>query len=149
VSERAHGEAIWFMSTSVTPAFPVVNLTGARWASRFCCVSFVAGVYTPEEKAARPFPYHDPEDMTELERFQLDAVMEDLEADPPKLILIDENPYKQAFGKSDFRFLSFFRRDERFADFFMQYRQVDRIGTFHIYERGTASQGGGGEGGHT
>ena len=77
VSQRAEGEAIWVASTSVNPAFPVVNLTGARWASRFVAVWLAAGVYTPEEKAQRPFPYHDFETLSEIERLQFDAVIDD------------------------------------------------------------------------
>jgi len=134
VEERAPGQAIWLMSTSVNPAFPVVNLSGASWSSRFCCIWLAPALYTDAEKATRPFPYHDRDEMTELERFQIDAVIEDLEAAPPKLLIVDQSASKQAWGRTGFEFLPYFRRDPRFSDFFWQYRRVDAVGPFRIYE---------------
>jgi len=135
VRERAEGKPIWVMSSSIDPAFPVVNLSGARWSSRFCCVWLAPGLYSADEKATRPFPYRSRDEMSELERFQMDAVIEDLEAAPPTLLIVDNHPHKQAWGPSDFQFLAYFRRDPRFAALLRQYRPVERIGTFQIYER--------------
>jgi hypothetical protein len=139
VRERAAGEPIWVMSSSINPAFPVVNLSGASWSSRFCCVWMAPGLYSAEEKATRPFPYRDRDEMTELERFQIDAVIEDLEAAPPRLLIVDNHPHKQAWGQSDFQFLAYFRRDPRFARLFLQYRPVGPVGPFQIYERKTSA----------
>ena len=55
-----------------------MNLTGASWASRFCCVFIPPGVYTAEEKATTPFPYHDMNRLSELEQLQFDTGVEDL-----------------------------------------------------------------------
>ena len=94
VEERAPGQPIWFMSSSVNPAFPVVNLSGATWSSRFCCLGFAPAMYTEEERARRPFPYRDRDEMGEIEQFQIDAVVADLEATPPELVFVDNSPTK-------------------------------------------------------
>ncbi len=135
VTERAHGRPIWVISTEVWPGFPVVNLTGASWTSRFCCVVIAALAYSPEEKATVPFPYHDLDRLTELEQLQFDAVVEDLQREPPVLLIVDTGTTKQTFGKTDFQFLPYFRRDPRFERIFREYRPIGQIGKFHVYQR--------------
>jgi hypothetical protein len=135
VSERASDRPIWVMSTEVWPAFPVVNLTGAGWASRFCCVFVPSGVYTPEEKATVPFPYHDMSRLGDLERMHYDAVVEDLQRTPPELLIVDSGRWKQTFGETDFDFLTYFRRDPRFEQIFREYRPFAQIGKFQVYRR--------------
>jgi hypothetical protein len=135
VVERAWHQPIYVMSTSVVPAFPVVNLSGSRWASRFSCLWYLAGSYTRDEKATKPFPYHDREEMGELERFALDAVVEDLESNRPQLLIIDANSYKQAFGQTEFRFLDYFLRDPRFEAIFRNYHHVADVGAYRVFER--------------
>jgi len=134
--EHAFGRSIWFLSTSIVPAFPVVNLSEARWSSRYCCLWVVPGLYTPAERQARPFPYRTPSEMGALERGLFDAVVEDLQADPPALIFVDQSPDKQAFRRSEFDFLRYFRRDPRFARFFADYTPLTRVGPYAIYRRG-------------
>jgi hypothetical protein len=135
VTERARGKPIWVMSTMLYPAFPLVNLTGSVWASRFSCVLILPGVYTLEEKATSPFPYHPMDELSEMEQWQFDSVIEDLEARPPELIIVDAGAYKQTFGVTDFRFLRYFIRDPRFARIFENYRMLTRSGVFRVYER--------------
>jgi len=135
VGEYARGKPIWLMSTSVMPAFPVVNLSGAKWSSRYCCVSFVASQYSEQERRTNPFPYHDMARLSELEKRQYDEVIEDLEAQPPVLIIIDSSSNKQAIGPSTFRFLTYFKRDPRFARFFRDYRPLTNVGPYRVFAR--------------
>jgi hypothetical protein len=135
VTERAHGRSIWVISTEVWPGFPVVNVTGASWSSRFCCVVIAALAYTPEEMATVPFPYHDMDRLTELEQLQFDSVVEDLQQQPPALLIIETGTTKQTFGETDFRWLTYFRRDPRFERIFQRYRPITQIGKFHVYQR--------------
>ena len=135
VGEYARGKPIWLMSTSVMPAFPVVNLSGAKWSSRYCCVSFVASQYSEQERRTNPFPYLDMARPSELEKRQYDEVIEDLEAQPPVLIIIDSSSNKQAIGPSTFRFLTYFQRDPRFARFFRDYRPLTNVGPYRVFAR--------------
>ena len=139
VQSNAWRQPIYLMSTSVTPAFPLVNLSGARWSSRFCCLWLLPGFYSAEERATRPFPYHSREDMSELERYLVNAVVADLEAAPPALLIVDVSPQKQAFRTSAFEFLSYFRRDPRFAAIFSEYSELSPVGSYRVFRRRGAS----------
>ncbi|MFP8873070.1 MAG: hypothetical protein VCB42_00750, partial [Myxococcota bacterium] len=146
VRSHAWSQPIWLMSTSVVPAFPVVNLSEARWSSRFCCLWLLPGLYTDEEKATWPFPYHERGDMTPTELYLGDAVVEDLAKNPPTLLIVDRSPEKQAFRRTDFDYLRYFLRDPRFAAFFADYDEMVDIGPFRVYRRkqleGMAAPGG-------
>lgn len=135
VNEHAWNQSVWFLSTSVVPAFPVVNLSGARWSSRYCCLWLLPGLYSPQERAARPFVYRDREEMSDLERGLVDAVVEDLATQPPALLLVDRSPDKQVFRRSEFDYLAYFLRDPRFARFFQNYRELGVVGPYQVYTR--------------
>jgi hypothetical protein len=135
VNEQAWRGPIWVMSSDVIPAFPLVNLSRARWSSRFCAIWLLPGLYTEEEKAAVPFRYREPQEMGELERYVIDTVIEDLRADMPSLIIVDGRRAKQAWGETDFEFLPYFTRDERFDAIFREYRRITDVGKFRVYKR--------------
>ena len=141
VAERAADKPILVLSSSVNPSFPVVNLSGARWAHRFCCMWVLPAVYTDEEKAQTPFPYHTREQMSGLERFALDALVEDMASAMPVLLIVDMGRSKFAFGRTAFNYLEYFHRDPRFARMLREYRFLGDIGVFRVYER--RSPGGG------
>jgi hypothetical protein len=135
VETNAWRQPLYVMSTSVAPAFPLVNLSEARWASRFCCIWLLPGLYSKEERETSPFPYHEREDMSELELKLIDAVVEDLRAAPPALLIVDQSPTKQGFGVSAFDFLGYFRRDPRFVAIFREYSELGRVGYYRVFRR--------------
>jgi len=133
--EHAAGRPVLFLSTSVNPAFPVVNLSGARWGQRFCCLWVLPAVYTPVEKRTVPFPYHDIDAMSALERYALDALMADMAANRPELIVVDAGKWKFAFGRTDFDHLAYFLRDPRFAAMFSEYEFLANVAVFQVFRR--------------
>jgi hypothetical protein len=135
VKRQGWPQPILALSTSVDPAFPVVNLSGVQWSSRFCCMWLLPGCYSAEERAANPFPYHSLEAMGPIERYALDAVVEDMESLPPELIIVDRSRDKQGFGTGSFDFLRYFLRDPRFAALFEHYSKLKDIGGFRVYKR--------------
>lgn len=138
VAQEAAGREVLALSTSIPPLFPAVELGGARWSSRFGCLWILPGLYSAEEKARRPFPYHAPEKAPDTERYLLDAVVADLSEREPALIVVDGAPVKQGFGPAPtaFDFLEYFSRDPRFAEAFAAYRHVGDIGPYRFYRRG-------------
>ena len=78
--------------------------------------------------------------MGELERIGLDAVIEDLDTYRPELLIVDVGPNKQAFGKSEFQFLQYFRRDPRFEAIFRSYRHLADVGRYRVFERAFGRQ---------
>lgn len=135
VRERAAGQSILALASTLNPAFPVVNLSGAHWAHRFCCMWALPAVYSAEEKATMPFPYHDLAQMGPIERYAFEALIEDFATQRPALLIVDDGVSKFAFGRTGFRYLEYFLRDPRFARAFRDYRYVTTIEVFQIYER--------------
>jgi hypothetical protein len=135
VKRQGWPQPILFLSSSVDPAFPVVNLSGVPWSSRFCCMWLIPGSYSAEERASNPFPYHSLETMGPIERYAFDAVVEDMESLPPELIIVDRSRNKQGFGTGSFDFLSYFLRHPRFAALFEHYSKLRDIGSFRVYKR--------------
>lgn len=136
VEDHGWRRPLYLMSSSTTPSFPLVNLTGARWSSRFCCLGVLPGFYSDEERASQPFPYRARDEMSERERYVVDSVVFDLQASPPTLLIVERRPDEWAFPSSGFDYLDYFRRDPRFTDFLREYRPVKTVGPFRIYRRG-------------
>jgi hypothetical protein len=137
VRQYAPDGPIVVYSTRVYPGFPLVTLTGAAWSSRFANLWIVPGVYTEAEKRRVPFPYHDPEEMGALERFQIDAVIEDLTRTPPEMIIFDHSRKKQGMGLTAFDYREYLLRDPRFARIFADYRRVADLGGYAVFARRT------------
>jgi hypothetical protein len=135
VKDHAWRQPVWFLSTSIVPAFPVVNLSEAQWSSRFCCLWLLPGLYSPQERASTPFAYREREEMGELERYLVDAVVEDLKSKPPTLLFVDQSPDRQGFGRSQIDYLEYFLRDPRFASLFENYRNLGEVGPYRVYKR--------------
>jgi len=68
VKQHAYGKPIYVFSSSVTPAFPLVNYAQARWSSRFNCLWFLPKFYTDVTATEQAFPYHGIAEMDMLER---------------------------------------------------------------------------------
>jgi hypothetical protein len=135
VKEHAGEESILTLSTSVFPAFPLVNATGAEWPSRYWALWLLPGLYSPEEKSTSPFPYRTRDEMDELEREFLDNFVDDMLAGQPALLIVDRLALKQGFAGSSFDFLTYMLRDERFAASFKGYAWLTDIGEYRVYER--------------
>ena len=135
VADRAAGQPILVLSSSVNPSFPVVNLSGARWAQRFCCMWVLPAVYSRAEKAVKPFPYHAYGEMGALERFAHDALVADMAAAKPVLVIVDKGRSKFGFGRTAFDYLEYFHRDPHFARMFREYRFLADVGVFRVFQR--------------
>jgi len=135
VRDAAGGAPVLFLSTAVGPAFPVVNVSGADWASRISCLWPLPGLYSREEWASDPFPYRARDAMPPAERALIDAVVEDLARWRPALIFVDRRRDRQAIGRSAFDFVTYFSRDPRFAALFAGYHEAGDALSFRVYQR--------------
>ncbi|MEP7218355.1 MAG: hypothetical protein ABI876_05540, partial [Bacteroidota bacterium] len=136
VRAQPSGATIAVLSTSIYYAFPLVNYSGARWGLRFNALWMLPGLYRGAP-ATGPFPYHDLHAMGELERYALDATVDDLLASRPLLVVVDRHPYKQGFGDAPFDFLEYFSRDPRFAAFLRDYDSIATVHSLLILRRGS------------
>jgi hypothetical protein len=131
VSELAPGEPIFFLSTAMWPAFPVVNDSGADWPYRYPFLWPLPGFYPgrPGERVA----YRPPARQSPLERRFFEAVVSDMTATPPRLLFVERGPNQQAMEGRDFDFIQYFSGSPDFRQLFARYRSHGRVGAWDVY----------------
>ena len=139
VSDLAVGEPIYALSTNMAPAFPVVNLAGARWPYHYHFLWLIPGLY--HGRTGTPIPYRAPDAQGPMERAFFDTVVSDLQRTPPRLLIVDRSRDQQgmAYGRP-FDFVRYFSGSKEFVDFMRRYRLVVVLGPYAIYERGALTR---------
>jgi len=133
VRKHADGAAIYIFSSNVSAAFPLVNATGVRWASRFPMQWLVPGLVRRRAELARQGAAEVPEGLRKVERYARDAVAADLTRWRPALIMVDDRRDKSYFGGLEFDYLDFYSVDPRFAAILSRYEKIDRISDYDVY----------------
>jgi hypothetical protein len=127
------------MRTIFYPGFPAVNYAGARWSSRHSALWFLPAFYAEQAAlAGGPLVARRPAEMSALEATFFAEIIEDLCADPPRLLLV-ENPLPAApAGRRALDLLAYYRQDERVMGLLNDYREAGTIGPFtlHVAEPG-------------
>ena len=135
IEREANGGPVYFFTTGLRGVFPAVNEAGVEFASRFPSLwplpAVVRSRHRPLETPARIRA----ERMDEIERYVLDAVIEDLEAKPPALVFVDVHPRKSGLGRTQLDFLDLFARDPRFAKIWSHYEYRRKVARFEVYAR--------------
>ncbi len=121
------------LSTSIWPAWPLVNLTGATWPYRCHLLWPLPAFYSGSPAGAGP--YHPPHCQGPVEREFFTAVIDDLVAQPPRLLIVDVRQRKQALARGDFDFLEYFSQAPGFAALLSGYTRVGVAGGFVVFER--------------
>ncbi len=135
VRKHAAGSAIYIFSSNVSAGFPLVNVTGVRWASRFPMQWLLPGLVRRRAELAQQGAAVEPEGLREIRRFALDAVVADLTKWSPEVILVDVREDKPYFGGLRFDYLAYFSKDPRFAQIWSRYELLMDFGTYHLYKR--------------
>jgi hypothetical protein len=132
--ERAGPEpTIAALSTNLTVGFPLVSYTEARWVMRFPTLWPLVGAYAPRDGSAGSFPYHAPGEMARAERFMFEAVVADLTAHRPTLLIVDTRPPGHVLHGFDY--LLYFGQDARFAALLPEYRELPAIQRYRVFHR--------------
>jgi hypothetical protein len=126
------GGPIVAISDIMQPAFPLVNSAGVSYGSSFSCLWMLPGLYARERMAGSPFPYHDFNRMTPLERYMIDAVVGDLQRSRPTLIIVDREP---PFLLAGFSYMAYFGRDARFREIIRHYTLLARVQRYVVLKR--------------
>lgn len=139
VEEYADRKPILVLSTSMQPAFPLVNHTNAIWSSRFSCLWLLPGSYQNPSLSQAGSLYHDPDQMDDIEQFLFQAVISDMAKEPPALLIVESSPWKLGFGHTKFDYIEYFSQDARFTSLFSQYdlltTKTSSYGSYDIYKR--------------
>lgn len=133
VRQSAAGEPVYLFSTSVWPAFPVVNLAGARWPYHYNCLWPLPALY-------RGLPgteprYRLPDEQGRVERAFFDTVVNDLTTRPPRLLIVEHGTGMQAMRGQEFDFIRYFSGSREFAALFRRYHRIGAIASWEFYER--------------
>jgi len=141
IVSRAAGQHVLMLSWSAASAFPLMTYARVENASRFNHLWILAAEYWPELWQAGPIRYRTRGEMTPLERWFVDAVVEDAERTAPTMILaLRPGPDRPPYGPRRLDFIEYFLRDSRFAQFFGRYtfeRQVGQYWIFRLVPAGT------------
>jgi hypothetical protein len=136
VRARAAGEPVFVFSYHIGSAYPLVNYSGARSASRFPQLWILAADYLDALHGPEPLRYHTAAEMSQSERYLNQAVREDLETGRPCLLIVyraardrPQNGYRRL------DYVAYFSRDPRIARMFAHYQRIARTGDYDVYER--------------
>lgn len=141
VRQKAEGRPIFVLSTSVAPAFPLVNLSGATWPYRYNCLWPLPVHYRDDRHAGRA-RYRSPAVQSPSERAFFDDVVRQLRETPPVLLIVDRQRLKQGFGMVFFDYLEYFGQSPAFAALLQEYRPLIADGPYAVYERRSTAHAG-------
>jgi hypothetical protein len=136
VRENAQGRSIFVFSFHIGSAYPLINYSGVRSASRFPQLWILAAAYRDQLESERELRYNRPENMSAGERYLNEAVLADLRANQPQLLLVLRNARDMAMnGYRRLDYIAYFERDARFRKIFAQYERIGYIGEYALYRR--------------
>lgn len=134
VRSRAHGAGVFVMSYHIESAYPLINYSGARSASRFPHLWLLAAEYRDALKSQEPLRYRDRSEMTPSERYLNRAVLEDL-GRRPRLLLVFRNARDvPANGYRRLDYIAYFSRQAAMDSILREYQLVARTGDYLLYE---------------
>lgn len=133
VDQYAPNKRILVLSPGIYPYYPLVNYTGARMAMRFQTMWLLQGIYAQCDEQGEI--YNPPEKMGEQERMVFDSVSEDFARLRPDLVIVDNIPGIPECGPEVFNYLTYFKRNPKFAQAFASYELLLNINQFSVYRR--------------
>lgn len=118
--------------------FPLVNESGARWASRFPMLWFVQALYPDAVHSGRPPVFRPAATLPAAERYCIQAVVSDWARYRPGIVLVPTPmPGREENGHSPYDYLAFLARDPRFPALIARYRRGADVAGYRVYVRGT------------
>jgi hypothetical protein len=132
VREHAKGGAIYVFSSNTWTGFPLALYADVRWASRFPALWLLPGV---EQRRHEAVSEAERALLAEIEHFTTEAVIADLSAGRPEVVVVDARPHKPWYGDVDFDFIDHFSGDPRFAALWTAYEQIGEVEGFEVYRR--------------
>jgi hypothetical protein len=128
VQQHAGGRYIMVLSTDVGRAFPLVNYSGSRWASRYNSLWLLPGLYADAgSDSSGIVRYRDRAAMSAMERHFSDAIIADIVTHRPTLLIVDRNRDMQGFRGRRFDFIDYFSIDPRFRQLLHNYDSLTTV----------------------
>lgn len=136
VRDRARGGRVVIFSNNVRASFPLMNYAPeVGWASRFNALWIFGSVYAGFLTRPDPVPYRSRSAMGAAERYELDAIAEDLALYRPRLVIAQRaEPGNMRNPIRRLDYMGYLRRDPRIASFLSRYRRLPDVGDYEVYE---------------
>ncbi len=128
------GKSVMVFTTNISRAFPLINMTGMRWTSRYPTQWIEPGAYV----GLLETPVADEEkrnDLAEALAYSLRTASEDFVRNRPEIVIVDTRERKSYFGGHDFDWILFMKADAAFAAAWKNYRLDKTIPNFEIWRR--------------
>jgi len=120
ITSNGSEKSFFVFTTNLSAGFPLTNITGVKWASRFPTLWLLPGIIRERAiNAGKPLPKIDA-----IEQYNMNAVIEDLTKFKPDLIIVDVRDEKPYFGGIKFNYIEYFSKDHRFKAIWSQYRKT-------------------------
>lgn len=131
--DHAPDQPAFALTSSIYVPYPPVPLAGSRWPYRYNHLWPLPNFYRSDDIDAGEADYRPPARQGALERRFFDTVVEDLLANPPRLVAVETQRYKQGFGYLDFDFVEYFSLDPRFTRLWSDYVLLEDLGQVELY----------------
>lgn len=135
VKTHAAGKPIFFFSTTLNPATILIPYSKAIHCYRLWSLWYLPTYYRYENHEGNKVKYHQLHEMDKIERMLFDVAIDDLIANPPMLLIVDQTKYLFCLGDIGFDFLEYFSMDVRFSNLLRQYSKLVKIGDYQLYKR--------------
>lgn len=133
VEQYAPNKRILVLSPGIYPYYPLVNYTGVRMAMRFQTMWLLQGIYAECDEQGDI--YNPPERMSDQEKMVFESVSDDFARLRPDLVIVDNIPGIPECGPEVFNYLTYFKRNPKFAQAFASYEPLLTINQFSVYRR--------------
>jgi len=133
VRQQAGRSPIYIFSTNVSAGFPLVTYSNAEWSSRFPTLWLLPGLVRKLPIVGTDGTEVDRTILGEIRRYLVDAVVADISARPPAIIIVDARRDKPYFGGMEFDYIEFFLTDSRFAEIWRHYERLEEYEGFTVF----------------
>jgi hypothetical protein len=134
----ARDERVLILSPRIWPIYPAINYAHSHQTLPALNLWLLQGIYRECLPGGRL--YRDLDEMGPVERKLYQTIAEEFAANPPKMVVIDQEPGTADCGKP-FDLLEYFRRDPRFAATWSRYAFFTENNDLELYRRVDVSTG--------
>jgi hypothetical protein len=134
VHSRAADEGVFVMSYHIRSAYPLINYSGARSASRFPHLWILASEYGEELRWERPLRYHERSEMSPTERYLNRAVLQDLQKRPKLLLVFRSARDLPVNGYRRLDYVAYFSREPEIGMILQEYELVAQTRDYLVYQ---------------
>lgn len=131
--QRADGGTVLVLSVRMPDVFPLINVAGVAWASRYNSMWPLVSLYAGEGEPGDAVLLRDTASMGESERRFFGDLVADLSRYEPGVVLVDTE-YEPALG-GRFDYLAYLAQDSLASREISRYAPGERLGRWRVYER--------------